>query len=91
MKPLGQIIGNVLRDFGIEKPIKGYEALTIWSEVVGERIANMTEPQKIKNGKLFIRVKTDSWRNELIYHKKDIIERLNMSLGSDVVKDIVLI
>ena len=91
MKQIGQIIGNVLKDFGIEKSIKGHQALTIWSEVVGERIADITEPQKIKNGKLFIRVKTDSWRNELIYHKKDIIEKLNVSLGSDVVQDIVLI
>ena len=91
MKSIGNILGHLIQDFGIEKSIKGYQALTIWSEIVGKRIAEISEPVKIRNGKLFIRVKTDSWRNELIYHKKDITDRLNASLGSVVVKDIVLI
>ena len=91
MKDIGKILQNVILDLGIEQPIKGYQALNRWSEIVGTRIADVTEPEKIKNGKIFVRVKTDSWRNELVFHKKDMIKKLNECLGSNVVKDIVLL
>ena len=91
MKDIGKILQNVILDLGIEQPIKSYQALNRWPEVVGKRIADVTEPEKIKNGKIFIKVKTDSWRNEMVFHKKDILKNLNACLGSNVVKDIVLL
>jgi hypothetical protein len=91
LKDIGNIIQLVIKDLGIENPIRGYKALTIWPDIVGKRISNVTQPIKIKNGKIFIKVRTDSWRNELIFYKKDIIQKLNASLGSSVIKDIVLL
>jgi len=73
VKKIGKILQNVINDLGIDQPIKRYEALNRWSDIVGKRIAEVTEPEKIKNGKIFVKVKTDSWRNELVFHKKDII------------------
>ena len=91
MEQLGHILQAYVRDLGIEKPLKRYDAMTIWPEVVGEKIAKVTHPLRFDNGKLFVQVKTPSWRNELVFHKAHILEELNKQIGEPVVDDIVLI
>jgi predicted nucleic acid-binding Zn ribbon protein len=91
MEQLGDILRLTLKEFGIEKPIKQYEVLWVWPQVVGEKIASVTEPRNIVNGKLFIKVKNAAWRNELVFLKKVLIEKLNQKTGSHLVKDIIMI
>jgi predicted nucleic acid-binding Zn ribbon protein len=87
---IGQILNKYLTDLGIYKPIKSYKALNLWHEVVGEKISKVTEPERLSDGKMFVKVKNASWRNELVFHKRDIIDKINRAVGSSVVKDIVL-
>jgi predicted nucleic acid-binding Zn ribbon protein len=91
MELLGNIIRNYLKDIGVEKPVKRYEALSLWNSVVGKRIADVTEPVRISDGKMFIKVKNDTWRNELLYHKQKIIRDINLRLETKAITDIVLI
>lgn len=91
MELLGHILQACIRDLGIEKPLKKYNAMVIWPQVVGEKIANVTCPLRFENQKLYVRVKTPAWRNELVYLKPQIIENLNREIGEQVVDDIVLI
>ncbi len=91
MEQIGHIIQGLLKEHQIEDPIQKYQALTLWSSVVGQSISDVTKPQRISDGKLFIQVQNDAWRQELFYHKRDILQKLNFALGSNLVKDIVLI
>ena len=91
MESLESILELTLRELGIEKSMKRYQALWIWPKVVGDRIAEVTEPQRVSEGKLFIRVKNDTWRNELVYYKPKIIKKLNTKLGAPVIEDIIFI
>lgn len=91
MEQLGHILKAYVRDLGIEKPLKRYDAITLWPQIVGEKIAEVTLPVRFDDGKLFVQVKTPSWRNELVFHKLHIIEELNREIGETVVDDIVLI
>ncbi len=91
MDRIGNIIEEFIRVTGIEKPIKRYRALQIWPKVVGKKIARMTDPVRIEQSRIFVRVKNDAWRHELIYHKPEIIRKLNIELGSDTIDDIILL
>jgi predicted nucleic acid-binding Zn ribbon protein len=91
MEHLGSIIRKTVKNLGIEKPIQQYEALQLWPNIVGEKIASVTEPQKILNGKLFVKVKNAAWRNELVFHRADLLKKLNQQSGRCIVKEIVLI
>jgi predicted nucleic acid-binding Zn ribbon protein len=73
---------------GIQKKLQEYDAVVYWENVVGERIAQMTTATRILQGVLFVHVKTSTWRNELTLRKKEIIDKLNIVIGIDVVKDI---
>jgi predicted nucleic acid-binding Zn ribbon protein len=77
-----------VKGLGIQKKLQEYDAVVYWENVVGERIAQNTTAIRIQQGVLFVHVKTSTWRNELTLRKKEIIDRLNIIIGLDVVKDI---
>ena len=88
IKTVGNALDELLGDLGIGAKLQEYDAVVLWEKVVGERIAQMTTAVKITQGVLFVRVKTSTWRNELLLRKDQIRDRLNEFIGRDVVKDI---
>jgi len=91
MKTIGKILLDYFKDIGIEKPIKRYQALEVWSEVVGEKLSEVTKPQRISAGTLVVKVKNDTWRYEIGYHKTEIVKKINKKLGDDIIEDIIFI
>ena len=49
---------------------------TAWKNIVGNTIAKNTEIQKFKNGKITVKTSNPIWRNELIFQKEDLLNRL---------------
>jgi predicted nucleic acid-binding Zn ribbon protein len=87
-KPVSQIIGQFLKSVGIAGKIEQNYAIVYWDQAVGKEIAERTEPYKIAQGILFVKVTDPVWRNELQFFKNDIIEKLNHKIGKKIVKDI---
>ena len=87
-KIIGSAIDELVNVLGIQKKLQEYDAVVYWESVVGERVAQMTTATRILQGVLFVHVKTSTWRNELTLRKKEIINKLNMTIGSNAVKDI---
>ncbi len=87
-----QIIGNVFtqlfHDLGIDKAIQQNMAVSRWAEIVGERIAEISDAEHIENGVLFVKVSSPVWRNELVFMKSNLINSVNEALAKTVVKDI---
>jgi predicted nucleic acid-binding Zn ribbon protein len=88
IKPIGSALDELVKGLGIQKKLQEYDAVVYWESVVGERIAQMTTATRILQGVLFVHVKTSTWRNELTLRKKEIIDKLNVVIGIDIVKDI---
>jgi predicted nucleic acid-binding Zn ribbon protein len=88
VKPIGSALNELVKGLGIQKKLQEYDAVVYWESVVGERIAQMTTATRILQGVLFVHVKTSTWRNELTLRKKEIIDKLNIVIGINVVKDI---
>ncbi len=85
---LGVAIQGLLENLGIGKKIREYDAVLQWNKVVGDRIASVTEAVKIEKGVLVVRVQNGPWRNELSLLKNEVIEKLNRTLGEELVKEI---
>lgn len=88
---IGRVVSRVLKRSGTEKGVKQKQAVLIWDKVVGERVAAHSKAIKVENRKIFIRVKSPTWRTELLLMKGKILEELNRSLGKKVIQDIILI
>lgn len=91
MDCIGSILNKTFKELGIAKPVHRYQALHLWSLSVGDRISSVTEPKKIQGDKIVVKVISDSWRHELIYHKTEIIKKLNSRIGTNSIKDIIWI
>ncbi|MDP3024702.1 MAG: DUF721 domain-containing protein [candidate division Zixibacteria bacterium] len=88
---LGGVLQNLLKSLGLEKRMKEQDIIINWEKIVGNNIAENTKPFKIEGAKLFLKVKSSSWRNELFYLKKELIAKLNDSAKQELVKDIIFL
>ncbi|MCD6116094.1 DUF721 domain-containing protein [bacterium] len=91
MENISSIFNRIFVSAGIEKPVRNYKTFVRWPDVVGDKIASVTEFLRFSNGKVFVKVKNDSWRNELVFYKQEIIDKINRDIGSKEVNEIVLL
>lgn len=87
-------IGNALKEFLKQSKLKGgIQALQIedaWEKIMGHTIARYTDKIEIVNQTLFISSAVAPLKNELLYQKEKIIERVNEALGENVIKQVVI-
>ncbi len=87
---IGKAIDKMLKKMKISTPVRQWEAVSLWESVVGEKIANHTQAEKVLYGKLYITVDSPTWRNELLFHKNELLEKINSKLSDVKIKEIVL-
>lgn len=90
-EPIDKVLGSFFSKFGIADGLKQQQAMIVWSEVVGPTISKVSEPVRIEHGQLYVEIENNTWRHELVYYKRQIINRLNKKLESEIVKDIVFV
>lgn len=87
--------GAVLRDLvarlELRERLQEYSVWPVWTEVVGELLASKAEPIRIEHGKLFVRVASSTWMQELQFLKEEIRERLNRRVGAPIVSDLFFV
>ena len=90
MRPrrIRRILNATLCKLGLEKRIKECAILSFWNDAVGENIALHTKPLKVYDGRMTVLVESSSWTQELTFLKSGIMERLNSTIGKEVIKDI---
>jgi predicted nucleic acid-binding Zn ribbon protein len=87
-------IGDALKEFLNKSKLKGgIQALQIqdaWQKIMGKTIAKYTDKIEIINQTLFISSAVASLKNELLYQREKIIERVNEELGEKVIREVVI-
>ncbi|MFQ5863735.1 MAG: DciA family protein [bacterium] len=87
-EPLSNIISNLLQRLGLETKVKEHEAIVKWPQIVGQKISKVTVANKTVDGILFVKVKNNAWRTELVFLKRDILRKIDETIGMGVIKDI---
>jgi predicted nucleic acid-binding Zn ribbon protein len=87
-RPLSQLIQQFLQSIGINGRIEENLAIVYWDQTVGKEISEKTEPFRISEGILSVKVSDPAWRNELYFFKNEIIQKLNNKIGKSIIKDI---
>lgn len=89
---IGAIIADILRENGLEKPLMEKRIVSAWPEVLGPLVAQYTGDISIKNGVLFVHVKSAALRQELFNCRFQLVEKLQQAVGADgVIRDIRLL
>jgi len=88
---LGAVLEQSLKRFDLSSRLNEYGVWPIWNNVVGPTVARNAQPEKIRNGILFVKVTSPVWMQQLQYMKDLIVEKLNQRLGTDLVKKIFFV
>ncbi|HLX93469.1 MAG TPA: DUF721 domain-containing protein [Puia sp.] len=87
-------MSDALRSFLNQSRMKGsIQALQVedaWEKIMGKTIARHTARIQIHGNTLYIYTVVGPLKQELIYQKDKIIERVNEALGQKVVKEVVI-
>lgn len=62
-----------------------------WKEIAGEFISNNTQNVSIEGQRMLLVVPDPVLRNELLYRKEEIIERVNTFYKKTIIDEIILI
>jgi hypothetical protein len=87
-------IGDALKEFLNKSRIKGsLQAIQIeeaWGTIMGKTIAKYTEKIEIHGQTLYITTHVAPLKQELMYQKEKIIERVNEALGERTISKVVI-
>tara|TARA_B110000908_G_C10077617_1_gene368058 strand:+ start:374 stop:661 length:288 start_codon:yes stop_codon:yes gene_type:complete len=90
-----QSLGEALNQFTGQKKMKHsiheIRIVTFWGELMGDLVNKYTEKIYLNKTTLFIKVGPDSLKNELLYSKETIIQKINEHFKKELVTKIVLL
>ncbi|MGC4234633.1 MAG: DUF721 domain-containing protein [Niabella sp.] len=87
---LGEALKEFLNKSRIRGDIQALEIDAVWENIMGKTIARYTDKLQIIGDKLFVHTQVAPLKNELIYQREKIIERVNEALGSKVIKEVIV-
>lgn len=84
------VMQDSLAGSGLSERLREAEIWRVWPEVVGITLSCRAQPVRIINGTLTVAVSSAPWMQELRFMTAMMKEKLNLRLGAEVVRDIVL-
>jgi predicted nucleic acid-binding Zn ribbon protein len=87
---LAEAIQDYIKEINIGPKLKEISVLSSWESMVGKAISTRTEKVYIKEGVLYVHLKSSIVRNELMMIREALREKLNNQAGEEIVKEIIL-
>ena len=84
------LIPQMLQENKLQKGMNQMAVKEAWENVMGKGVMSYTESIYLKNNTLYVKLTSSTLREELGYGKNKIIEMLNNSLDSTLIKSIRL-
>jgi predicted nucleic acid-binding Zn ribbon protein len=83
---IGAAIEGAVAKLGLTAKFQEQRALSLWSEIVGEQAAEVTEAYRIQHGELLVSVNHATWRYHLMFERENFRQRINEAVGAEVVR-----
>lgn len=90
-KPIGELIQELVRAYGIEHKLDEAKLRTVWPDIVGKVADKYTSRLFLKHNTLHIEFSTPMLKHELQFRKGEMLERLAEALGPGAVTDIKIL
>lgn len=87
---IGEVLGEIIKEYGLEKRLKQAEIGQIWNKLLGPSVARSTKRVTLQNGVLTVYLDSGLVKHELNMMRTRLIAALNEAMGSNVVTDVVL-
>lgn len=88
-------INNILFEYlskrGYSSSIKEYDVISNWKDIVGKNISSVSNCLYVDNKILYVSVTSSSWRQEIIFLKKDILKKIRDIKQCTSIHDIIFL
>jgi predicted nucleic acid-binding Zn ribbon protein len=87
---LGEALRNFLQKSQLKGSIQALQIEAVWEQIMGKTVARYTDKIAIHGQTLYVNTTVAALRQELLYQKENIIERVNEALGETVIREVVI-
>ena len=85
-KSSASIMPGLLKELRIDQRQAEVEIVKVWNHSLDPAIVAHAQPTGLRKGTLFVAVDSNVWLSEIVrYRRKEILERLQHSFGSDCI------
>ena len=91
MKRVGAVLGSMESRNPLHRRLAEARALEAWPDLVGPHLAKLTRPLRIAGGRLFVIAHGASLRQELMFHRRDILRKVNRAAEGTVAREMVFL
>ena len=88
---LSDSITNLIRNKNFGEMFLLGQIQNKWVQIVGKAIKEATLVTKIQNKTIYIKCKNSTWKNELFYQKKELLEKIQKNTPKNTINKIYLI
>ena len=81
---------DFLKENQLEQPLLERQLVAKWGEVMGALVSDLTRSVEIKNGVLYVKVKSAALRQQLFECRFEVVKKMNESVGAEVIRDVRL-
>ncbi len=85
-----EAIQQFLQKSRLKSGIQAIRIEEVWEEVMGKTIAKYTDKIQIIQHTLFISTSVAPLKNELLYQKDIIRQRINDAMGESIIREVVI-
>ena len=82
------ILADVLKTYRRESDGELVQVWQVWDDIVGDVIAQNARPAAFKGKILLVHVSSSTWVHQLQFLKKEMIVKLNHTLGKALIDDL---
>jgi predicted nucleic acid-binding Zn ribbon protein len=88
-EPIAEVIRQYLKELQIEKKLREVSLTGEWEEIVGKIIASKTEKIVIRDGIMYVHIRSSVVKSELMMIREELVRALNDKAGEELIKGIV--
>lgn len=88
---ISDVLAAFMRESGLEKPLLEHRIVDLWPEVMGSLVAQLTSRVEIRDGVLFVWLRSAALKAQLFECRFEVVAKLNDAVGGKVIRDIRLL
>lgn len=87
-KPLGGIVGQLIRSRGWKEPVAVSSVLARWDDLMGPEVSTHAQPVRFENSIVEVRCDSTAWATQLRLMQRQIVQMFDRELGAGVVSSV---
>ena len=86
-----EALAGLLHDYHLDEKVNEQRLRERWEKIFGKTIMKYTRKISVREKKLFLTLDSPSLRQDILFNKQKVIERINAEIAADMVAEMVLL